>query len=84
MLKSSTNKWLMRRIEHLKKDDHIRFGFHEFVVETISTKEENTARCEDFVDVYLSAKSTCGRFKISGFFSEGMKVEVLKVPQLVH
>ena len=68
----------VKRIEDLHEGDVFRFGLHEFVVVTISTKEENTARCEDFVDVFLGAISTCGRFKISGFFAEGMKVDVAR------
>ena len=73
----------VKRIEDLHEGDRFRFGLHEFVVATISTKEENTERCEDFVDVFLGAISTCGRFKISCFFAEGMKVDVVRPPRKV-
>lgn len=68
----------VKKIEDLHEGDRFRFGLQEFIVTNISTKEQNTARCEDFVDVFISATSTCGRFEMTGFFAEGMKVDVTR------
>lgn len=69
---------LIKAVEELVEGDRFKFGLHEFVVRNVSTKIENTDRTDpDFMDVVVLARSVDGEHEMDGFFSEGIKIEVV-------
>lgn len=67
----------IKAIHELVQGDRFSFGLHEFIVQSISTKRQNTRTTDpEFIDVVMVAETDDKNQMICGFFSEDLMLDV--------